>query len=143
MTEFSGGMKYNLLNGIMTKMSLSLPHNYSLYLATDFMDRFKDTPIKLDNLLLEANLGYDVANNASPNTFVAKMLFAGLIGVKAEVSVDASQSLEVAFNKLVKITDEISGGCHFTGDAAARNCTGGDAESPGLCPALGGGPRRG
>jgi hypothetical protein len=81
-------MKYGLLNGIETKLTISLPHNYTLALTTDFYDRFRDTALRLDAFSVSANIDIDVDKKVFPNTYTANMYFAGRVGVKAQVLVD-------------------------------------------------------
>ena len=102
-----------MLNGIDTRVTLSLPHNYTLALTTDFADRFRDTALKLDKLSVSANLDFDVDKKTFPDTFTSNMYFAGKVGVKAQVLVDYTRSLDFIINNLVALTPEVSSGCHF------------------------------
>lgn len=112
-----------MLNGISTEMSLSPPNNYSFLIRTDFLDRFAATSLRLDRLSLEANLNFAVDKRTLPDLFTARMLFAGLLGVKATASVDYQRSLDLIINNLLLINRSLSAGCHYTFNERSRSLT--------------------
>ncbi len=104
--------------------TLSTPLVYSFKTEVDFLDRFKNAAVPVNQLMLSANFDWNKEEKKYPDTFNSQVVLNNKVAINKSIAIDfKNQRLDLSGNIIYAVSPRISLGCHLAFDEKTRKVT--------------------